>query len=116
MDDPASTYVDAAASGELRSHVVGALWWDRRQGVEQVADLVGRREALTGGRFRATTVKIMQDGVAENGTAALLEPYLDRCGHATDNSGHSFLDAAGAQGRRGRAGRRRLPGARAHDR
>ena len=55
MDDPASTYLAAAASGELRSHVVGALWWDRRQGVEQVADLVGRREALTGGRFRATT-------------------------------------------------------------
>ena len=81
------------ASGELRSHVVGALWWDRRQGVEQVADLVGRRDALTAGRFRATTVKIMQDGVAENGTASMLEPYLDRCGHATDNRGHSFLDA-----------------------
>jgi predicted amidohydrolase YtcJ len=94
MDDPASTYLDAVASGELRSHVVGALWWDRRQGLEQVADLVGRREALTGGRFRATTVKIMQDGVAENGTAAMLEPYLDRCGHATDNRGHSFVDAA----------------------
>lgn len=94
MDDPGSTYVDAARSGELRSHVVGALWWDRRQGVEQIEDLVGRREALTGGRFRATTVKIMQDGVAENGTAAMLEPYLDRCGHATDNRGHSFVDAA----------------------
>jgi predicted amidohydrolase YtcJ len=94
MDDPASTYVDAARSGELRSHVVGALWWDRRQGVEQLEDLVGRREALTGGRFRATTVKIMQDGVAENGTAAMLEPYLDRCGHRTDNRGHSFVDAA----------------------
>ncbi len=94
MDDPASTYVDAAGSGELRSHVVGALWWDRRLGVEQVEDLVGRREALTGGRFRATTVKIMQDGVAENGTAAMLEPYLDRCGHATDNRGHSFVEAA----------------------
>ncbi len=93
MDDPGSTYVDAAASGELRSHVVGALWWDRRQGLEQVADLVGRREALTAGRFRATSVKVMQDGVAENGTAALLEPYLDRCGHPTDNTGHSFLDA-----------------------
>ena len=87
---PTST---AARSGELRSHVVGALWWDREQGVEQVADLVGRREALTGGRFRATSVKIMQDGVAENGTAAMLEPYLDRCGHATDNDGHSFVDA-----------------------
>jgi hypothetical protein len=94
MDDPASTYLDAVASGELRSHVVGALWWDRQRGVEQVEDLVGRRAALTGGRFRATTVKIMQDGVAENGTAAMLEPYLDRCGHATHNRGHSFVDAA----------------------
>jgi predicted amidohydrolase YtcJ len=93
MDDPASTYLAAAESGELRSHVVGALWWDRRMGVEQVPDLVGRREALTRGRFHATTVKVMQDGVAENGTAALLEPYLDRCGHATDNRGHSFVDA-----------------------
>ncbi len=91
MDDPASTYVAAAGNGDLRSHVVGALWWERRQGVEQVADLVGRREAMTGGRFRATTVKIMQDGVAENGTAALTTPYLDRCGHPTDNSGHSFV-------------------------
>ena len=94
MDDPASTYLEASRSGELRSYVVGALWWDRRQGVEQVEDLVGRRGALSGGRFHATTVKIMQDGVAENGTAALLEPYLDRCGHATDNRGHSFVDAA----------------------
>jgi predicted amidohydrolase YtcJ len=93
MDDPASTYLAAAESGELRSHVVGALWWDRRLGVEQVPDLVGRREALTRGRFHATTVKVMQDGVAENGTAAMLEPYLDRCGHATDNRGHSFVEA-----------------------
>jgi predicted amidohydrolase YtcJ len=92
MDDPASTYSAAAANGDLRSHVVGALWWERRLGVEQVADLVGRRDAMTGGRFRATTVKIMQDGVAENGTAALLSPYLDRCGHPTDNSGHSFVE------------------------
>jgi predicted amidohydrolase YtcJ len=93
MDDPASTYVAAAANGDLRSHVVGALWWERRLGVEQVADLVGRREALTGSRFRATTVKIMQDGVAENFTAAMTSPYLDRCGHPTDNDGHSFVEA-----------------------
>lgn len=93
MDDPASTYEAAAANGDLRSYVVGALWWERRLGVEQVADLVRRREAMTGGRFRATTVKIMQDGVAENHTAAMLTPYLDRCGHPTDNRGHSFLTA-----------------------
>ena len=91
MDDPAATYTTAAANGDLTSHVVGALWWDRRLGVEQVADLVGRRAVLTGGRFHATTVKVMQDGVAENGTAAMLTPYLDRCGHPTDNRGHSFV-------------------------
>jgi len=93
MDDPASTYVTAAGNGELRSHVVGALWWERRLGVEQVADLVGRRDAMTGGRFRATTVKIMQDGVAENFTAAMIEPYLDAHGQPTDNRGHSFVEA-----------------------
>ena len=93
MDDPASTYVTAAGNGDLRSHVVGALWWERRLGLEQVADLVGRRDAMTGGRFRATTVKIMQDGVAENFTAAMIEPYLDAHGQPTDNRGHSFVEA-----------------------
>jgi predicted amidohydrolase YtcJ len=93
MDDPASTYATAAGNGDLRSHVVGALWWERRLGVEQVADLVGRRDTMTGGRFRATTVKVMQDGVAENFTAAMIEPYLDHRGHPTDNRGHSFVEA-----------------------
>ena len=93
MDDPASTYATAAGNGDLRSHVVGALWWERRLGVEQVADLVGRRDTMTGGRFLATTVKIMQDGVAENFTAAMIEPYLDDRGHPTGNRGHSFIEA-----------------------
>ena len=92
MDDPGSTYTKAAANGDLRSDVVGALWWERRLGAEQVADLVGRRAEMPGERFRATSVKVMQDGVAENGTAAMSAPYLDRCGHPTDNSGHSFVD------------------------
>ncbi len=92
FDDPGPAYCRADARGDLTAHVVGALWWDRGRGIEQVADLVDRREAYTGGRFRATSVKIMQDGVAENGTAALGSPYLDRCGHATGGSGHSFLD------------------------
>ncbi|WP_231916879.1 amidohydrolase [Nocardioides scoriae] len=94
MDDPGPAYVRAAERGTLTAHVVGALWWDREQGVEQVGSLVERRAAYTSGRFRATSVKIMQDGVAENFTAALGEPYLDRCGHATSNRGHSFVDAA----------------------
>jgi predicted amidohydrolase YtcJ len=35
----------------------------------------------------------MQDGVCENFTAALLSPYLDGHGHATENAGHSFVEA-----------------------
>lgn len=92
MRDPGPTYARAAADGELTATVVGALWWERDRGVEQVADLVARRGDFSRGRFAATAVKIMQDGVAENGTAALVEPYLDRCGHATGNSGLSFVD------------------------
>jgi len=91
MDDSGPTYVDAVANGDLVADVVGALWWDRTLGLAQIPDLVARREALSGGRFRATSEKIMQDGVLENGTAALGTPYLDRCGHATDNAGHSFV-------------------------
>ncbi len=92
MEDPGPTYLRAAQRGDLTAHVVGALWWDRDRGEEQVASLLARRAEYTHGRFRATSVKVMQDGVAENGTAALTAPYLDRCGHATSNSGHSFVD------------------------
>ncbi len=93
-DDASPTYLRAATSGDLTGTVVGALWWDRERGEEQVPELVERRRRFTHGRLRATSVKIMQDGVAENGTAAMSEPYLDRCGHAGDNRGHSFVEAA----------------------
>jgi predicted amidohydrolase YtcJ len=93
MDDSGPTYLRAVENDDLVADVVGALWWDRTLGVAQIPELVRRREALAGPRFRPTSVKIMQDGVLENGTAALGTPYLDRCGHATDNAGHSFVDA-----------------------
>ncbi|GAB3671233.1 amidohydrolase [Actinocorallia lasiicapitis] len=85
------TYRRAAASGELRAKVVGALWWDRERGLEQIDELVERRAGGVG-RFRPTTVKIMQDGIAENFTAGMLDPYLDSCGCATANSGLTFVD------------------------
>lgn len=90
--DPAPAYVRAAAEGTLTARVVGALWWDRGRGIEQVPDLLARREALMTDRFRPTSVKIMQDGVAENFTAAMTQPYCDGHGHATDNAGISFVD------------------------
>ncbi|MPY62612.1 amidohydrolase [Streptomyces spongiae] len=92
MTDPAPTYQRALDQGLLTARVVGALWWDRERGAEQIPELVARREELSRGRFRAGTVKIMQDGIAENHTAAMLEPYLTGCGCASGTSGISFVD------------------------
>ncbi|MFF8414029.1 amidohydrolase [Streptomyces omiyaensis] len=92
MADPSDAYVTAARDGSLTARVTGALWWDRERGAEQIPELVDRRELLSTGRFRAGSVKIMQDGVAENFTAAMTAPYLDGCGCATANSGLSFVD------------------------
>lgn len=75
-DDQLPVYLSAAASGRLKARVVGALWWDRTRGAEQIPELVERRASAAGlDRFRATSVKIMQDGIAENFTAAVIEPY-----------------------------------------
>ncbi|NAZ82820.1 amidohydrolase family protein [Kineococcus sp. R8] len=94
--DTTDTYLAAQAAGLLTARVVGALWWPRGHAVEDVPDVVAglaaRRDAVGAGRFRATTVKIMLDGVAENQTASMLSPYLDRCGCSTGRTGLSHLD------------------------
>lgn len=73
-DLEAMTRLDAA--GELDLRIAAALWWDRARGLEQVDGLRTLRDSYTGGNLRVTGVKIMQDGVMENYTAAMLEPYL----------------------------------------
>ncbi len=90
--DPLPVYLAAAASGQLTARVEGALWWDRERGGEQLPDILARRERGRGPRFRANTVKIMQDGVAENFTAAMLEPYHDPTGCHDHGSGLSYVD------------------------
>ena len=44
-----------------------------------------------GGRFRATAVTIMKDGVAETFTAAALSPFIDPCGNRDLGSGEIFF-------------------------
>jgi predicted amidohydrolase YtcJ len=92
LSDATPSYVELAREGRLTARVVGALWWQRDRGAEQIPELVERREALQHPRFTAGSVKIMQDGVAENFTAGMLEPYFDGCGCRTGNAGLSFVD------------------------
>jgi hypothetical protein len=84
-------YRAADARGELSARVVGARVWAPQRGAEQIEELIARRAAAaaTGGRYRAGSVKFFQDGVAENFTAGMLEPYLDAAGQPTGNGGYS---------------------------
>jgi predicted amidohydrolase YtcJ len=94
LPDAAAAYLDVAGNARLTARVNSAQWWRRDRGLDQVAELLERRNALRSGRFRADAVKIMQDGVAENFTAGMLAPYLDASGNETANNGLSFLDPA----------------------
>lgn len=93
LDDNYDTYVGAAERGDLTARVVGSLWWERGSGLEQLGFIQDRRRRATQGRFRATTVKIMADGVCENFSAALLDPYLGSDGQPTDHNGIAFFEA-----------------------
>ncbi|MGI4895133.1 MAG: amidohydrolase, partial [Janthinobacterium lividum] len=101
--DTTPVYLDAVADGSLTARVVGALWWPRGHTVADVDSLVegfvAHRDAVTArcaelgsDRFRTTSIKIMLDGVAENRTASMLNPYLDGCGCSSGASGLSYLD------------------------
>ena len=98
-----------AERGRLTARVVACLWWERERGGEQIDEMLELRRTGSVGRLRATTVKIMHDGVAENQTAAMLQPYLD--GHGHPGWDRSQLRRPGsAQAPRDQAGRGGVPG------
>ena len=108
---------EAAASGDLPPHVVGALWWDRGRGVEQIADLVGRRD---GAHRRPVPRDQRQDDAGRRGrerhgrdARAVPRPLRPR-----DRQQRPLLRRRRRRCRdaRRRARRRGLPGARARDR
>lgn len=92
LTDILSTYLDADVAGELTARVVGALWWTADAGMSQLDEILARRAAAGHSRFTATTVKVMQDGICENCTAAMLTPYQGAA--ETDLTGMSFIDPA----------------------
>ena len=76
LEGDLEAYAKLDSAGELNMRVVAALWWERNETEEQIPHLLELREKFNNGHIRPTTVKIMQDGVMENYTAVMLEPYL----------------------------------------
>jgi predicted amidohydrolase YtcJ len=92
VTDTFDAYVTAAREGWLTGRVRGALWWDRTKGLTQVPFLQERREIAPEGAFRATTVKVMVDGVCETFTAAMSRAYLGEPGRNGTHRGDLFLE------------------------
>jgi hypothetical protein len=64
--------------GELNVRVSASLFWDAKQGMEQIDAFKTARREASKGRLRVNTVKFWADGVVETRTAMLLEPYADQ--------------------------------------
>lgn len=72
----------------LTMRMEGNLLWERgRDEAEQLEELVARRDEGLIGRLRLRGAKIFADGVLENFTGALLEPYV-----GSDTTGISMHD------------------------
>ena len=69
------TYQSLIEKEQLTMKVVASHWWERSQGLEQLEHFKQLRSKYTSRLVNASTIKIMQDGVMENYTAVLLEPY-----------------------------------------
>lgn len=69
-------YRSLEATGHLSLRVVTAMGWDSDRQLEQIPELVQRRKEYASRLINTSSVKIYQDGVMENYTAAVLEPYL----------------------------------------
>ncbi len=71
------SYERVDAAGDLKLHANLALWAYASEADEaQLAALIGRYRGDPGANLQVRQVKIYADGLIENTTAALLDPYL----------------------------------------
>ncbi|GAA1868072.1 amidohydrolase [Paeniglutamicibacter psychrophenolicus] len=93
--DASVIYRELHAQGMLTGQAAGALWVPRETTLASVPalvqDFLARRKENAAAGFRTTTAKIMVDGVAENRTAAMLDPYLRSCDCVPGSPGDTGL-------------------------
>ncbi|WP_026534637.1 amidohydrolase [Arthrobacter sp. H14] len=81
--DASASYRRLLESGQLTGRATGSMWVPRTTTTENIAELVEefgeRRRINAAAGFPTVSAKIMVDGVPENQTAAMLEPYLRPC-------------------------------------
>ena len=91
--DPLPAYEAIAAGGGLDLRVSGSIWWAPGTGVDGLEHVLERRARLRAAGVACDSVKIMQDGICENLTAALLQPYRSAGhGHDEHSAGESVFD------------------------
>lgn len=73
-----SAYAAAERDGTLTARAIVSLRVDASRGGDQVAELAALRDRYASDLVQPRAAKIFLDGVIEGGTAALLEPYVDR--------------------------------------
>jgi predicted amidohydrolase YtcJ len=83
-------FVQADEAGELALRVQGSQHWDPERGMDQLKEILRRRDEAPGPRFRADAVKFFLDGNLQHGVAALLQPYAG----SEDHYGELAFDAA----------------------
>ncbi|MEO8503644.1 MAG: amidohydrolase [Acidobacteriota bacterium] len=74
------TYGGAEQAGELTARIVVSLELGIASDESEIGRLARLRERYKSARLSAPAIKMFADGVIESGTAALLEPYLNRPG------------------------------------
>lgn len=69
-------FVQADVAGEMTLRVQGSQRWDHERGIEQIEEIIWRRDHSSNRRFRANSVKFFLDGGLNNASAAFLDPYV----------------------------------------
>lgn len=77
LPDCVPAYLETVADGSLRARVTGSVWWPAGAGVDAFDAVLERVRECREAGFEVGSVKIMQDGICENCTAALIAPYTD---------------------------------------